>query len=149
MEFGKVIAKYLEITDPKERSIIFKAKVKEAPSKGITNKAVVDDKINPPLEPTVTILPKTKGDFKIPEDPKEPKEPEVKPEDPKEPKEPKEPEVKPEDPKEPKEPEVKPEDPKEPKEPEVKPEVRLEKLIKEPQVKQKENYRKQGQRLHG
>ncbi|HGA0513466.1 TPA: LPXTG cell wall anchor domain-containing protein, partial [Bacillus pacificus] len=45
------------------------------------------------------------------------------------------PEVKPEDPKEP---EVKPEDPKEPKEPEVKPEnpeVRLEKLIKEPQVK--------------
>ncbi|MDR4196266.1 DUF11 domain-containing protein, partial [Bacillus cereus] len=111
MEFGKVIAKYLEITDTKERSIIFKAKVKEAPSKGITNKAVVDDKINPPLEPTVTILPKTKEDFKIPEDPKEPKEPEVKPEDPKEPKEP---EVKPEDPKEPKEPEVKPEDPKEP-----------------------------------
>ena len=49
MEFGKVIAKYLEITDTKERSIIFKAKVKEAPSKGITNKAVVDDKINPPL----------------------------------------------------------------------------------------------------
>ena len=46
--------------------------------------------------------------------------------------------MKPEDPKEPKEPEVKPEDPKEPKEPEVKPEVRLEKLIKEPQVKQKE-----------
>ncbi|TEX09125.1 isopeptide-forming domain-containing fimbrial protein, partial [Bacillus cereus] len=79
MEFGKVIAKYLEITDTKERNIIFKAKVKEAPSKGITNKAVVDDKINPPLEPTVTILPKTKEDFKIPEDPKEPKEPEVKP----------------------------------------------------------------------
>ncbi|MEK5045528.1 isopeptide-forming domain-containing fimbrial protein [Bacillus sp. FSL L8-0637] len=187
MEFGKVIAKYLEITDTKERSIIFKAKVKASPSKGITNKAVVDDKINPPLEPTVTILPKTKEDFKIPEDPKEPKvkpedpkepkepkvkpedpkepkEPKVKPEDPKEPKEPKEPKVKPEDPKEPKEPkvkpedpkepkepkepEVKPEDPKEPKEPEVKPEdpkepevkpekpeVRLEKLIKEPQVK--------------
>ncbi|HDR8113910.1 TPA: DUF11 domain-containing protein, partial [Bacillus cereus] len=119
MEFGKVIAKYLEITDTKERSIIFKAKVKAAPSKGITNRAIVDDRINPPLEPTVTILPKTKEDFKIPEDPKEPKEPEVKPEDPKEPKEP---EVKPEDPKEPKEPEVKPEDPKEPKEPEVKPE---------------------------
>ncbi|HDR6246837.1 TPA: DUF11 domain-containing protein, partial [Bacillus cereus] len=143
MEFGKVIAKYLEITDTKERSIIFNAKVKEAPSKGITNKAVVDDKINPPLEPTVTILPKTKEDFKIPEDPKEPKEPEVKPEDPKEPKEPevkpedpkepKEPEVKPEDPKEPKEPEVKPEDPKEPKEPEVKPEDPKE--PKEPEVK--------------
>ncbi|WP_410989297.1 isopeptide-forming domain-containing fimbrial protein [Bacillus cereus] len=141
MEFGKVIAKYLEITDTKERSIIFKAKVKEAPSKGITNKAVVDDKINPPLEPTVTILPKTKEDFKIPEDPKEPKEPEVKPEDPKEPKEP---EVKPEDPKEPKEPEVKPEDPKEPKEPEVKPEVRLEKLIKEPQVKTERELPKTG-----
>ena len=60
MEFGKVIAKYLEITDKKERSIIFNAKVKEAPSKGITNKAVVDDKINPPLEPTVTIYRKQK-----------------------------------------------------------------------------------------
>ncbi|MDA1967185.1 isopeptide-forming domain-containing fimbrial protein, partial [Bacillus cereus] len=139
MEFGKVIAKYLEITDTKERSIIFKVKVKAAPSKGITNRAVVDDKINPPLEPTVTILPKTKEDLKIPEepkepeDPKEPKEPEVKPEDPKEPKEP---EVKPEDPKEPKEPEVKPEDPedpKEPKEPEVKPEDPKE--PKEPEVK--------------
>ncbi|MEC3195293.1 isopeptide-forming domain-containing fimbrial protein, partial [Bacillus cereus] len=108
MEFGKVIAKYLDIADMKERSIIFKAKVKEAPSKGITNRAVVDDGINPPLEPTVTILPKTKEDFKIPEEPEvkpeDPKEPEVKPEDPKEP------EVKPEDPKEP---EVKPEDPKE------------------------------------
>ncbi|PGO24879.1 cell surface protein [Bacillus cereus] len=102
MEFGKVIAKYLEITDTKERSIIFKAKVKEAPSKGITNKAVVDDKINPPLEPTVTILPKTKEDFKIPEDPKEPKEPEVKPE------------------------------------------VRLEKLIKEPQVKTERELPKTG-----
>ncbi|PFS70732.1 isopeptide-forming domain-containing fimbrial protein, partial [Bacillus thuringiensis] len=129
MEFGKVIAKYLEITDTKERSIIFKAKVKAAPSKGITNRAIVDDRINPPLEPTVTILPKTKEDFKIPEDPKEP---EVKPEDPKEPKEP---EVKPEDLKEPKEPEVKPEDPKEPKEPkepEVKPEDPKE--PKEPEV---------------
>ncbi|HFK1714194.1 TPA: isopeptide-forming domain-containing fimbrial protein [Bacillus cereus] len=130
MEFGKVIAKYLEITDTKERSIIFKVKVKAAPSKGITNRAVVDDKINPPLEPTVTILPKTKEDLKIPEEPKEPKEPEVKPEEPKEPKEPKEPEVKPEEPKEPKEPEVKPEEPKEPKEPEVKPEE-----PKEPEVK--------------
>ncbi|MDA2461655.1 isopeptide-forming domain-containing fimbrial protein [Bacillus cereus group sp. MYBK65-1] len=143
MEFGKVIAKYLEITDTKERSIIFKVKVKAAPSKGITNRAVVDDKINPPLEPTVTILPKTKEDLKIPE---EPKEPEVKPEEPKEPKEPevkpeepKEPEVKPEEPKEPKEPEVKPEDPKEPKEPEVKPEEPKEpKEPKEPEVKPEE-----------
>ncbi|MBE5089531.1 DUF11 domain-containing protein [Bacillus thuringiensis] len=130
MEFGKVIAKYLEITDTKERSIIFKVKVKAAPSKGITNRAVVDDKINPPLEPTVTILPKTKEDLKIPE---EPKEPEVKPE---EPKEPKEPEVKPEDPKEPKEPEVKPEEPKEPKEPKE-PEVKPEEP-KEPEVKPEE-----------
>ncbi|PFK20921.1 cell surface protein [Bacillus cereus] len=160
MEFGKVIAKYLEITDTKERSIIFKVKVKAAPSKGITNRAVVDDKINPPLEPTVTILPKTKEDLKIPEEPKEPevkpeepkepevkpeepKEPEVKPEEPKEPKEPevkpeepKEPEVKPEEPKEPKEPEVKPEDPKESKEPEVKPEEPKE--PKEPEVKPEE-----------
>ncbi|PFS26186.1 isopeptide-forming domain-containing fimbrial protein [Bacillus thuringiensis] len=157
MEFGKVIAKYLEITDTKERSIIFKAKVKAAPSKGITNRAIVDDRINPPLEPTVTILPKTKEDFKIPEDPKEP---EVKPEDPKEPKEPevkpedlkepKEPEVKPEDPKEPKEPEVKPEDPKEPEvKPEdpkdlKKPEIRLEKLNKDPQVKVEKELPKTG-----
>ncbi|MGX5518316.1 isopeptide-forming domain-containing fimbrial protein [Bacillus cereus] len=155
MEFGKVIAKYLEITDTKERSIIFKVKVKAAPSKGITNRAVVDDKINPPLEPTVTILPKTKEDLKIPEEPKEPevkpeepKEPEVKPEEPKEPEvkpeEPKEPEVKPE---EPKEPEVKPEEPKDLKKPEVKPEkpeVRLEKLIKEPQVKVEKELPKTG-----
>ncbi|EOO06520.1 LPXTG-domain-containing protein cell wall anchor domain, partial [Bacillus cereus str. Schrouff] len=58
-----------------------------------------------------------------------------------------EPEVKPEDPKEPKEPEVKPEDPKEPKEPEVKPEkpeVKLEKLIKEPQVKVEKELPKTG-----
>ncbi|HDR4833884.1 TPA: LPXTG cell wall anchor domain-containing protein, partial [Bacillus thuringiensis] len=79
--------------------------------------------------------------------PEEPKEPEVKPE---EPKEPKEPEVKPEEPKEPKEPEVKPEEPKEPKEPEMKPkdlekpEVRLEKLIKEPQVKVEKELPKTG-----
>ncbi|WP_144519249.1 LPXTG cell wall anchor domain-containing protein, partial [Bacillus thuringiensis] len=74
----------------------------------------------------------------------EPKEPEVKPE---EPKEPKEPEVKPEEPKEPKEPEVKPEEPKDLKKPEVKPEkpeVRLEKLIKEPQVKVEKELPKTG-----
>ncbi|PEQ73127.1 cell surface protein [Bacillus thuringiensis] len=62
-----------------------------------------------------------------PEDPKEPKEPEVKPEDPKEPKEPKEPEVKPEDPKDLK-----------------KPEVRLEKLNKDPQVKVEKELPKTG-----
>ncbi|EOP79300.1 LPXTG cell wall anchor domain-containing protein, partial [Bacillus cereus] len=68
-------------------------------------------------------------------------EPEVKPE------EPKEPEVKPEEPKEPKEPEVKPEEPKDLKKPEVKPEkpeVRLEKLIKEPQVKVEKELPKTG-----
>ncbi|MGH1298842.1 isopeptide-forming domain-containing fimbrial protein [Bacillus pretiosus] len=156
MEFGKVTATYLDIMDRKERSIIFKAKVKETVKSGeeIVNKAIVEDTTNQPLEPTVSIKPKkpeVKPDSKEPEvkpeDPKEPevkpedpKEPEVKPEDPKEPEvkpeDPKEPEVKPEDPKEPevkpedpKEPEVKPEDPKEPKEPEVKPDP------KEPEVK--------------
>ncbi|MED2184457.1 isopeptide-forming domain-containing fimbrial protein [Bacillus wiedmannii] len=90
MEFGKVTATYLDIMDTKERSIIFKVKVKETVKIGeeIVNKAIVEDTTNKPLEPTVSI---------------KPKEPEVKPEDPKEP------EVKPEDPKEP---EVKPEDPK-------------------------------------
>ncbi|WP_257151232.1 LPXTG cell wall anchor domain-containing protein, partial [Bacillus cereus] len=56
-------------------------------------------------------------------------------------------EVKPEDLKDPKEPEVKPEDLKEPKEPEVKPEepeVKLEKLIKEPQVKVEKELPKTG-----
>ncbi|MRC19471.1 LPXTG cell wall anchor domain-containing protein, partial [Bacillus thuringiensis] len=57
---------------------------------------------------------------------------------------PKEPEVKPEEPKEPKEPEVKPEEPKDLKKPEVKPEVRLEKLIKEPQVKVEKELPKTG-----
>ncbi|MGD2278015.1 isopeptide-forming domain-containing fimbrial protein, partial [Bacillus wiedmannii] len=79
MEFGKVTAAYLDIMDTKERSIIFKAKVKETVKIGeeIVNKAIVEDTTNKPLEPTVPI---------------KPKEPEVKPEDPKEP------EVKPEDP---------------------------------------------------
>ncbi|WP_270401843.1 isopeptide-forming domain-containing fimbrial protein, partial [Bacillus mobilis] len=102
MEFGKVTATYLDIMDRKDRSIIFKAKVRETVKIGeeIVNKAVVEDTTNKPLEPTVSIKPK-KPEVK----PEDPKEPEVKPEDPKEP------EVKPEDPKEP---EVKPEDPKEP-----------------------------------
>ncbi|MGN4718886.1 isopeptide-forming domain-containing fimbrial protein [Bacillus cereus group sp. MYBK226-2] len=156
VENGKLTAKYENIIDTKERNITFKVKVKEKAGEEIVNRAIVDDGINQPLEPTVSIKPK-EPEVK-PEDPKEPevkpedpKEPEVKPEDPKEPKEPevkpedpKEPEVKPEDPKEPevkpedpKEPEVKPEDPKEPevkpedpKEPEVKPED-----PKEPEVK--------------
>ncbi|PHF05363.1 isopeptide-forming domain-containing fimbrial protein, partial [Bacillus wiedmannii] len=132
MEFGKVTAAYLDIMDTKERSIIFKAKVKETVKIGeeIVNKAIVEDTTNKPFEPTVSIKPKEPEvkpeDSKEPEvKPEDPKEPEVKPEDPKEPEvkpeDPKEPEVKPEDPKEPevkpedpKEPEVKPEDPKEP-----------------------------------
>ncbi|TEA54376.1 DUF11 domain-containing protein [Bacillus sp. BH2] len=153
VENGKLTAKYENIIDTKERNITFKVKVKEKVGEEIVNRAIVDDGINQPLEPTVSIKPK-EPEVK-PEDPKEPevkpedpKEPEVKPEDPKEPEvkpeDPKEPEVKPEDPKEPevkpedpKEPEVKPEDPKEPevkpedpKEPEVKPED-----PKEPEVK--------------
>ncbi|TKI93477.1 hypothetical protein FC699_17770, partial [Bacillus wiedmannii] len=70
MEFGKVTAAYLDIMDTKERSIIFKAKVKETVKSGeeIVNKAIVEDTTNQPLEPTVSI---------------KPKEPEVKPEDPK------------------------------------------------------------------
>ncbi|MED1609504.1 isopeptide-forming domain-containing fimbrial protein [Bacillus paranthracis] len=147
VENGKLTAKYENIIDTKERNITFKVKVKEKAGEEIVNRAIVDDGINQPLEPTVSIKPKEPEvkpeDPKDPKDPKEPKEPEVKPEDPKEPKEPevkpedrkepKEPEVKPEDPKEPKEPEVKPEDPKEPKEPEVKPEDPKE--PKEPEVK--------------
>ncbi|PFZ40705.1 cell surface protein, partial [Bacillus wiedmannii] len=110
MEFGKVTAVYLDIMDTKERSIIFKAKVKETVKIGeeIVNKAIVEDTTNKPLEPTVSIKPK-EPEVK----PEDSKEPEVKPEDPKEPEvkpeDSKEPEVKPEDPKEP---EVKPEDPK-------------------------------------
>ncbi|OPD60173.1 isopeptide-forming domain-containing fimbrial protein [Bacillus anthracis] len=111
VENGKLTAKYENIIDTKERNITFKVKVKEKAGEEIVNRAIVDDGINQPLEPTVSI---------------KPKEPEVKPEDPKEP------EVKPEDPKEP---EVKPEDPKKPEVKLEKPEVRLEKLIKEPQVK--------------
>ncbi|MEB9903788.1 isopeptide-forming domain-containing fimbrial protein, partial [Bacillus anthracis] len=150
VENGKLTAKYENIIDTKERNITFKVKVKEKAGEEIVNRAIVDDGINQPLEPTVSIKPKEpEVDPKEPEvKPEDPKEPEVKPEDPKEPEvkpeDPKEPEVKPEDPKEPevkpedpKEPEVKPEDPKEPevkpedpKEPEVKPED-----PKEPEVK--------------
>ena len=49
VENGKVTVKYPEITDTKERSIIFKVKVKESVKVGeeITNKAIihVDDPI--------------------------------------------------------------------------------------------------------
>ena len=45
MKDGKVIAEYDNITDMKERSIVFKVKVKEEAEVGkeIINKAIVDD----------------------------------------------------------------------------------------------------------
>ena len=47
---AKVIAKYPEIMDMEERSIVFKTKVKETAKIGeeIVNKATVSDKTNPP-----------------------------------------------------------------------------------------------------
>ncbi|MED1158776.1 isopeptide-forming domain-containing fimbrial protein, partial [Bacillus paranthracis] len=74
VENGKVIAKYPEITDTKERSIIFKVKVKESVEVGkeITNKAIihVDDPNHPIIEPTAKITPqykdgKVKADKKV------------------------------------------------------------------------------------
>ncbi|PHC66891.1 isopeptide-forming domain-containing fimbrial protein [Bacillus wiedmannii] len=79
MEFGKVTATYIDIMDRKERSIIFKVKVKETVKIGekIVNKAIVDDTTNKPLEPTVSIK------LKKPEvKPEDSKKPEVKPEEP-------------------------------------------------------------------
>ncbi|WP_151041206.1 isopeptide-forming domain-containing fimbrial protein, partial [Bacillus safensis] len=64
---GKVIAKYPEITDTEERSIVFKVKVKEEAKvdKEIVNKAIVDDTKNPPERPEVEINPQHKaGKFK-------------------------------------------------------------------------------------
>ncbi len=48
--------------DTKERSIIFKVKVKEKAKVGeeIVNTAVVEDTINPPEQPNVTIQPQYK-----------------------------------------------------------------------------------------
>ncbi|WP_205417159.1 hypothetical protein, partial [Klebsiella pneumoniae] len=61
---GKVIAEYENITDTKERSIIFKVKVKETVKVGgeITNKAIihVDDPNHPITEPTAKITPQYK-----------------------------------------------------------------------------------------
>ncbi|MEF8678480.1 UNVERIFIED_CONTAM: isopeptide-forming domain-containing fimbrial protein, partial [Bacillus cereus] len=61
-ENGKVMAKYLEITDTKERSIIFKVRVKEEAEVGkeIVNKAIVVDTKNEPEEPHVEITPQYK-----------------------------------------------------------------------------------------
>ncbi|RAT03448.1 cell surface protein, partial [Bacillus cereus] len=62
MEFGKVTATYIDIMDRKERSIIFKAKVKETVKIGedIVNTAIVGDTINQPEEPIVSITPQYK-----------------------------------------------------------------------------------------
>ncbi|TKI09617.1 isopeptide-forming domain-containing fimbrial protein, partial [Bacillus wiedmannii] len=64
VENGKVIVKYPDIMDTKERSIIFKVKVKETVKVGgeITNKAIihVDDPNHPVMEPTATIKPEYK-----------------------------------------------------------------------------------------
>ena len=55
---GKVIAEYENITDMKERSIVFKVKVKEEAEVGkeIINKAIVDD-MKHPKEPEAKITP--------------------------------------------------------------------------------------------
>ncbi len=61
-ENGKVMAKYPEITDTEERSIVFKAKVKESVKVGeeIVNEAIIDDTKNLPEEPYVPITPQYK-----------------------------------------------------------------------------------------
>ena len=58
MKDGKVIAEYENITDMKERSIVFKVKVKEEVEVGkeIINKAIVDD-MKHPKEPEAKITP--------------------------------------------------------------------------------------------
>ncbi len=64
VENGKVMAKYSEIMDTKERSIVFKVKVKDsvAIGKDITNKAIihVDDPNHPVIDPTAKITPQYK-----------------------------------------------------------------------------------------
>ncbi|EEM81158.1 Cell surface protein [Bacillus thuringiensis serovar huazhongensis BGSC 4BD1] len=59
-ENGKVMAKYPEITDTKERSITFKVKVKGKVSDSIVNEAIVSDTKNPPETPTAEIIPQHK-----------------------------------------------------------------------------------------
>ncbi|WP_270606607.1 isopeptide-forming domain-containing fimbrial protein, partial [Bacillus mobilis] len=62
VEAGVVKAKYIDITDTKERSIIFKVKVNEEAKVGkeIVNKAIVDDTKHPPIEPEERITPQYK-----------------------------------------------------------------------------------------
>ena len=59
-ENGKVMAKYPEITDTKERSITFKVKVKGKVSDSIVNEAIVSDTKHPPETPTAEIIPQHK-----------------------------------------------------------------------------------------
>ncbi|MBJ3792479.1 isopeptide-forming domain-containing fimbrial protein, partial [Bacillus sp. OA1] len=61
-ENGKVMAKYPEIMDTEERSIVFKVKVKEGVTVGkkIINKATIDDSQNKPVNPTAEIIPQYK-----------------------------------------------------------------------------------------
>ncbi|MCU4835577.1 isopeptide-forming domain-containing fimbrial protein, partial [Bacillus cereus] len=61
-ENGKVMAKYPEIMDTEERSIVFKVKVKEEVTVGkkIINKATIDDSQNKPVNPTAEIIPQYK-----------------------------------------------------------------------------------------
>ena len=60
-ENGKIMAKYPEITDTKERSITFKVKVKDEVKIGgkIVNKAIIDD-TKKPETPTAEITPQHK-----------------------------------------------------------------------------------------
>jgi len=62
VENGIVKAKYIDIMDMEERSIVFKVKVKEEAKvdKEIVNKAIVDDTKNPPIEPEERITPQYK-----------------------------------------------------------------------------------------
>ncbi len=63
VENGIVKAKYIDIMDMKERSIVFKVKVKEEAKvdKEIVNKAIVDDtKKSNPIEPEERITPQHK-----------------------------------------------------------------------------------------
>ncbi|MBL2641313.1 cell wall anchor protein, partial [Klebsiella pneumoniae] len=63
-EAGKITAKYENITDTAERSIIFKVKVTEVAKVGkkIVNTAIVDDDNpkNPPQKPEAIITPEYK-----------------------------------------------------------------------------------------
>ena len=56
---GKVTAVYPKITDTATRSITFKVRINEEaiPGQAIINQAIVDDGVNPPIEPEVPVTP--------------------------------------------------------------------------------------------